>query len=151
MAIASRLLGSSYNVYCLLGDGELQEGQVWEATMTAAKHCLGNLVAIIDRNRLKAMDETECSKQLDPLPARWTSFGWAVTEIDGHDMGAICGALDWTDAQEQQPSVIIANTIKGKGVSFLEGQAGYHNAPLDEKQFQQAVSELESALAAAGD
>jgi transketolase len=119
--------------------------------MTAAKHCLGNLVAIIDRNRLKAMDETECSKLLDPLPARWASFGWAVTEINGHDMGAICGALDWADAQEQQPSVIIANTIKGKGVSFLEGQAGYHNAPLDEKQFQQAVSELESALAAAGD
>jgi transketolase len=148
MALASRILGLSYRVYCMLGDGELQEGQVWEAAMTAAQHCLGNLVAIIDRNGLKAMDETECSKPLSPLPARWASFGWAVTEIDGHDMGAICEALDWADAQEQQPAMIIANTVKGKGVSFLEDQAGYHNAAIDEDQLQRAVAELEAVLSA---
>ena len=147
MALAGRVLGLSFNVYCLLGDGELHEGQIWEAAMTAAKQCLGNVVAIVDRNRLKAMDETQCGKLLDPLPARWTSFGWAATEIDGHNVAEICEALDWSDAQEQQPSVIIANTVKGKGVSFLEGQASYHNAPLDEAQFQEAVRELEAALA----
>jgi len=151
MALAARILGLSYDVYCLLGDGELHEGQIWEAAMTAAKHRLGNLVAIIDRNRLKAMDEVKCSKLLDPLPERWTSFGWAVTEIDGHDMAAICDALDWADAQEQRPAMIIANTVKGKGISFIEGQPGYHNAPLDEEQLQRAVSELEAALALAED
>ena len=147
MALAGRVLDLSYNVYCLLGDGELQEGQVWEAAMTSAKHCLGNLTAIIDRNGLKAMDETECSKILEPLPARWSSFGWATTEIDGHDMAAICNALEWADEQKQQPSVIIANTVKGKGVSFLEGRPQFHNAALAEEQFQQAVGELEAALA----
>jgi transketolase len=115
--------------------------------MTSAKHGLGNLVAIIDRNRLKAMDETDCSKLLNPLSERWASFGWAVTEIDGHDMSAICEALDWSDAQSQQPSAIIANTIKGKGVSFIEGQPGYHNAPLNEDQFLQATRELKAELA----
>jgi len=147
MALAGRILGLQYNVYCLLGDGELQEGQIWEAAMTAAKHCLDNLVAIIDRNRLKAMDETDCSKLLDPLSERWASFGWAVTEIDGHDMEAICDALDWADAQKRQPSIIIANTVKGKGVSFIEGQPGFHNAPMDEDQFRRAADELKAALA----
>ena len=147
MALAGRLLGLSYNVYCLLGDGELQEGQVWEAVMTAAKHRLGNVVAIVDLNRLKAMDETMCSKRLDPLAPCWTSFGWAATEIDGHDLAAICDALDWADEQEHQPSVIIANTVKGKGISFMEGQAAYHNASLGEAQFQKAISEVEAALA----
>ncbi|MCC7353977.1 MAG: transketolase [Anaerolineae bacterium] len=150
IALAGRILGLSYRVYCLIGDGELQEGQVWEAAMTAAKHCLANVTAIIDRNRLKAMDEAACSKQMDPLPERWASFGWAVAEIDGHDMAAICNTLDWSDGQSQ-PSLIIANTVKGKGVSFLEGQAGFHNAAIDETQYQKAVRELESALAAQGE
>ncbi|MBN1978577.1 MAG: transketolase [Anaerolineae bacterium] len=147
MALAARIRGLSYNVYCLLGDGELQEGQVWEAAMTSARHCLCNLVAIIDRNGLKAMDETKCGKLLDPLDERWTSFGWAAREIDGHDMAAICDALDWAGDQAQQPAVIIANTVKGKGVSFLEGQPQFHNAPLNEEQFTCARGEIETALA----
>ena len=151
IALAGRILGLTFNVYCLLGDGELQEGQVWEAVMTAAGHCLGNVVALVDRNGLKAMDEPECSKPLDPLAARWASFGWAATEIDGHDLAAICDALDWADEQRDQPSVIIANTVKGKGISFVEGQAGYHNAPVDEAQYGQALGELETALAATED
>ena len=150
MALAARVLGLSYRVYCLLGDGELQEGQVWEAVMTAAKHCLGSMVAIIDRNGLKAMDETDCGKLLDPLSSRWADFGWAVTEINGHDLGQICGALDWADRQAQQPSVIIANTVKGKGVSFLEGKAMCHNTVLDEDTFRQALDEVERALALVG-
>lgn len=147
IALAGRILGLSFNVYCLMGDGELQEGQVWEAAMTGARHCLGNVVAFVDRNGLKAMDEPECSKPLDPLPERWASFGWATTEIGGHDLVAICDALDWADEQRDQPSVIIANTVKGKGISFLEGQAGYHNAPVDEAQYKRALDELEAALA----
>ncbi|MGQ9554687.1 MAG: transketolase [Anaerolineae bacterium] len=146
MALAGRVQGRSYRVYCLLGDGELHEGQVWEAAMTSAKQCLGNLVAIVDRNGLKAMDECACGKELEPLSARWADFGWAVREIDGHDMGQICDALDWSDDQVQQPSCIIANTIKGKGVSFMAGQAGFHNTPITEEQFEMALAELERAL-----
>jgi transketolase len=118
--------------------------------MTSARHCLGNIVAIIDRNGLKAMDETKCGKLLDPLDERWASFGWAALEIDGHDMAAICDALDWADEQTQQPAVIIANTVKGKGVSFLEGQPQFHNAPLSEEQFTCALDEVETACAATG-
>jgi transketolase len=147
IALAARIRGLSYNVYCLLGDGELQEGQVWEAAMTAATRCLGNVVAIVDRNRLKAMDETRCGKLLDPLRERWASFGWAACEINGHDMAAICDALDWADEQTQQPAVIIANTVKGKGVSFLEGQPQFHNALLNEEQFGHALGEVKAAFA----
>jgi transketolase len=146
VALAARVQRKSYRVYCLLGDGELHEGQVWEAAMTSVKQCLGNLVAIIDRNRLKAMDATECGKILDPLAPRWASIGWAVKEVDGHDMAALCDALDWADGQVDQPSMIIANTVKGKGVSFMAGQAGFHNAPITEEQYRQAVAELELAI-----
>jgi transketolase len=146
MALAARIQGLSYNVYCLLGDGELHEGQIWEAAMTAAHHRLGNVVAIIDRNGLKAMDEVACAKCLDSLAARWSSFGWAVIEIDGHDMAAICDALDWADEQTQQPAMIIANTVKGKGVSFIEGKPGYHNAPVSQDELERAIGELASAL-----
>jgi transketolase len=146
MALASRIRGLSYNVYCLLGDGELHEGQIWEAAMTAAQHRLGNVVAIIDRNGLKAMDEVACAKCLDSLAERWTSFGWSVTEIDGHDMAAICDALDWADEQTDQPAMIIANTVKGKGIPFIEGNPGYHNAPMKDDDLQRAIAGLESAL-----
>jgi len=146
MALAARLQEKTYRVYCLMGDGELHEGQVWEAAMTSAKHCLDNLVAIIDRNRLKAMDATECGKVLDPLAVRWTSFGWAVKEVDAHDMPALCDALDWTDGQVNQPAMIIANTVKGKGVSFMAGRAAFHNASITEEQYRQAVAELDLAL-----
>jgi transketolase len=95
------------------------------------------------------MDETECSKVLDPLLERWRDFGWASTEIDGHDMTEICDALDWADGQKRRPSVIIAHTVKGKGVSFMEGQPQFHNAALNEGQFKQALGELETALARA--
>lgn len=150
IALAARIRQLSYDVYCLLGDGELHEGQIWEAAMTAARHDLGSLVAIIDRNRLKAMDEVHQSKRLDPLRERWLSFGWAVTEIDGHDMVAICGALDWASEQVRQPTVIIANTIKGKGVSFLEGQAQFHNASLSDEQFERALGEVNAKLVGTG-
>ena len=145
IALAGRVLGQSYRVYCLIGDGELHEGQNWEAAMTASHYCLREMTALIDRNRLKAMDACDCGKCVDPLPLRWEAFGWAARELDGHDMGEICAALDWAEEQEQ-PAALIANTVKGKGVSFMEGQAGFHNSSLSEEQYRQALAELERAL-----
>jgi transketolase len=141
MALAGHILGLDYRVYCLIGDGELQEGQIWEAAMTSSRHCLSNLTAILDRNRLKAMDETACSKSMDPQGARWAAFGWAVTEIDGHDMAAICSALDWA-TEQRGPSIIIANTVKGKGISFAENNAVFHNSVMSSEQFDKALAEL---------
>jgi len=146
IALGGRVQGLHFRVYCLIGDGELHEGQIWEAAMTTAQRRLNNVVAIIDRNRLKAMDASDGPKVLEPLAGRWRSFGWAVREIDGHDMCAIMDALDWAEQQSNKPSLIIASTIKGKGVSFLEGQAGYHNAPINPDQFARALTELESNL-----
>lgn len=146
LALAGRVKGLGYRVYCLMGDGELQEGQVWEAAMTTSRRSLSTVTAIIDRNRLKAMDEAERSKWMDPLVERWATFGWAVREIDGHDLRQICDALDWATEPRPQPAMIVANTVKGKGVSFLENQAKFHNAQITEEQLQQAMAELSAAL-----
>jgi transketolase len=142
MALAGRVQGLSYRVYCILGDGELQEGQVWEAARSASRYCLDTLVALIDRNGLKAMDACDCGVCPDPLAERWASFGWAVQEIDGHDMTAICAAIEWADTVNGKPVAIIANTVKGKGISFLEGQSVFHNGTLSEEQYQLALEEL---------
>jgi transketolase len=149
MALAGRIQGAGYRVYCLLGDGELQEGQIWEAAMTAARHCLGEVTAILDQNRLKAMDESACSKSMEPQAERWAAFGWAVREIDGHDMQAICDALDWAEGISDQPTIVIASTIKGKGVSAFENQAAFHNAAITPEQFELALAELDEKRNAA--
>jgi transketolase len=146
MALAGRIQGQDYRVYCLTGDGELQEGQVWEAMGTTVKNCLGNVTALIDWNGLKGMDQTACGKIMEPMAARWSSFGWRVREIDGHNMAEICEALDWSDGSADIPSLIIGHTVKGKGVSFFEGQAQYHNAAISEEQFQNALAELKAQL-----
>lgn len=150
LALAGRVQGLDYRVYCLLGDGELHEGQVWEAAMTAAKQRLQSVVAMVDRNGLKGMDATDSAKQLDPLVQRWSDFGWAAREIDGHDMRQICDALDWAGSEEGRPSVIVARTVKGCGVSFMEGQPGFHNAAISEEQFLQATCELDEGGTEAG-
>jgi transketolase len=147
MALAGRIQGRNYRVYCLMGDGETQEGQVWEAAMTSAKQCLGNLTGIIDANGLKAMDATSCGKLMEPMAERWAAFGWRVREVDGHDLAQLCEALDWATEGAAAPSLIIARTVKGKGVSFIENQPQFHNAPLTEAQFRQALAELEARLA----
>ena len=144
MALAGRIQGRSYRVYCLIGDGELQEGQVWEAAMTAPSRSLGDVTAIIDWNGLKAMDETSSAKPMVRMAERWGAFGWAVREIDGHDMAQICEALDWADTNGDAPSLIIAHTVKGKGISFIEGRPEFHNAALTTEQIEQAISELEA-------
>lgn len=146
LALAARILGSDYRVYCLLGDGETQEGQVWEAAMSAAHHRLHHLTAIIDRNRLKAMDAADAAKPMEPMAERWYSFGWRVREIDGHNMAQICDALDWARTSDGPPSLIIAHTIKGKGIPFIENDPAYHNAVLTEKQIVEAQAVQERLL-----
>ncbi|MFL7811231.1 MAG: 1-deoxy-D-xylulose-5-phosphate synthase N-terminal domain-containing protein, partial [Anaerolineae bacterium] len=146
MAFASFIHHLDYQVYCMLGDGELHEGQCWEAVRTAAAYCFSNVTAIVDKNGLKAMDESTCGHPLPPLAERFASFGWAATTIDGHDMAAICDALDWATEQVDRPAVIVADTVKGKGVSFIEGQAGFHNASVTDEQLAAALAELEAYL-----
>ena len=149
MALAARIKGLSYRVYCLLGDGELHEGQVWEAAMTASRCGLSNLTAIVDANRLKAMDDAStCCKPLAPVAERWAGFGWFVRDIDGHHMAEICSALDWASSVESGPAVVVAHTVKGKGVSFIENQPGFHNSSLSDEQYAKAVAELEANLEA---
>jgi len=147
VALAGRLQERNYRVYCLLGDVETQEGQVWEAAASSSKRCLGNVTAVLDWNGLKAMDATACGKTMEPQADRWRAFGWRVRETDGHNMAALVEALDWASAGPADvPSIVIAHTVKGKGVSFIEGQPAFHNAALTPQQVAQALDELQAAL-----
>jgi len=150
MALAGRVRGAGYRVYVLIGDGECQEGQVWEAAMTAAHYRLDTLTAIVDRNELQAMGRTEERMGVEPLVEKWRSFGWEAWEIDGHDMAAICEALDAAGRVKGRPAAIIAHTVKGKGVSFMEGQFGFHNATITQEQLAEAIEALEAAVASRG-
>jgi transketolase len=150
MALAGRVAGLDYRVYALLGDGECQEGQVWEAAMTSAHYRLDTLTVIVDRNELQAMGRTEERMSIEPLTEKWQAFGWATREIDGHDMGEICKALDWATETEGQPAAIVAHTVKGKGVAFMEGQPGFHNVMISEEQFREAAAALEARAASLG-
>lgn len=130
-------------VYVLCGDGEIAEGQIWEAAMAAGSFKAGNLVAIVDQNGLQAQGEVAKRMDSNPLPEKWKAFGWNVVEIDGHDMEQIVTALDGADKVEDRPTVIIAHTVKGKGISFAEHVVGFHNGTLTEETYRQALAELE--------
>lgn len=125
----------SAKVYVLMGDGELAEGQIWEAAMAAANYKADNLVGILDRNRVQATGPVEERMDIGDVAAKWTAFGWKVIEFDGHDMKQICDALDQADSADNRPTLLLANTIKGKGVKFAEGNAQFHNAALNNEQF----------------
>jgi transketolase len=143
MALAGRLDRRSYQVYVLLGDGECEEGQVWEAAMAAAHYRTGNLTAIVDHNGLQIDGPvTEVLSPL-PLPDKWQAFGWAVTEVDGHDLAALLRAFDWASGVDDRPAVIIAHTVKGRGVSFMEGQVDWHGKAPSSEQATCALEELE--------
>lgn len=129
------------NVFVLLGDGELQEGSVWEGFMHGSHQRLDNLIAIIDRNRLQIDGCTENIKSMEPLSEKIRAFGWEVTEIDGHDFEQIYNAIEKAKSNNK-PTAIIANTIKGKGVSFMENDAGWHGKAPNKDQFEKALSEL---------
>lgn len=141
MAIAARLDDAPSRVFVLTGDGEQQEGSNWEAAMTAAHRRLDNLTLIIDRNRLQQGARTEETVGLEPLGDKYRAFGWDVAEVDGHDPVALLPLLDGSIARAK-PLCVIANTIKGKGVSFMEDQANWHHGVPNAEQFAQAMSEL---------
>jgi len=141
MALAARMDGAGYKVYVILGDGELQEGQVWEAALTAAHHSLDNLVAIVDCNQYQLTGPVEDVKGVEPLAAKWKAFGWEVVETDGNDPARVLDALEVCEMKPGRPSVIIAQTIKGKGVSFMEGNRFSRGIP-DQEQLMRALAEL---------
>ena len=142
IALAGKMDGKDYRTFCLLGDGELQEGQNWEAAMFASQYGLSNLVAIVDRNRLQITGNTEDAVGLDPLPDKWKAFGWNVIIIDGHDIPMIQEALAKAAEPGNRPTAIIMNTIKGKGVSFMENNASFHGKAANSEEREIAIREL---------
>ena len=139
---AKKLDHSDVKVYTLLGDGELQEGQVWEAVMTAAQHKLDNLCAMVDYNRVQLDGTLAEIKDLGDLAAKWRDFGWNVIELDGHDIQAVVEAYRQAKVCKGKPTVLMANTIKGKGVSFMENDCNWHGNAPNAEQLRQALSEL---------
>ena len=142
MALGQRLDHLDSRTYVLVGDGEIAEGQIWEAAMAASAFKADNLTAIVDRNRLQANGKTKERFDTGDIMAKFLSFGWHVIEINGHDMREILGALDEAEMVKGVPTAIIANTVKGKGVSFAENVVGYHNGMLTEETYRQALQEL---------
>ena len=141
MALAMRLDRLPGHVFTLMGDGESQEGMVWEAAMAAAHYKTDNLTAIVDTNGLQIDGFTRDVMNVEPLPAKYESFGWSVKAIDGHDMQQIIGALEWS-REKEGPVAIIAKTVKGKGVSFMENEAGWHGKAPTREEAERALAEL---------
>lgn len=144
MALACQKTHRDRHVYVLMGDGELAEGSVWEAAMAASTYGLSNLTAIVDRNHLQISGNTEDVMKLEPLKAKWESFGFYVVEIDGHDFAQIIPALKMR--REGSPVLVLANTVKGKGVSYMENVAKWHHGVPDDAQLQQAFRELDEVI-----
>jgi transketolase len=142
IALGAKMRKAGFKVYCLLGDGEIQEGQVWEAAMTAPHHRLDNICAILDYNKVQENGPVAAIKGEEPQGDKWRSFGWHVVEVDGHNFEEILHVLDEFDKVEGKPTFIIAHTIKGKGVSFMEGQAAWHGKAPNGEQLRQAIGEL---------
>ncbi len=142
LALGFKKQGRMNRVYCLLGDGELQEGQIWEAVMTAAQHKLDNLCAIVDYNHVQLDGTVDEIKALGDLSAKWHDFGWNVIELDGHDMEQILCAYEMAASFKGKPSVLIANTVKGKGVSFMERDCNWHGTAPNAQQLEQALREI---------
>jgi transketolase len=141
-ALAARLQGAPRRAFVLLSDAECNEGALWEAAMFSAHHRLGNLVAIIDLNGQQALGYTEDVLRLAPIGERWLAFGWDVIEIDGHDVGALVGAIARLDTGRGAPHVLVARTVFGRGVSFMQGQIRWHYLPMSEDEYRRALTEV---------
>ena len=141
-ALAAKLDGSERSSWVMLGDGELQEGQIWEGVMAAVHHEIDNLTVIVDRNGIQNDDFCESQMRMFDVSEKFASFGWAVMEIDGHDMGQVVEALDWADQVTGGPACIVMHTVKGKGVSYMENNPKFHGAAPNEEQFDLAMEEL---------
>lgn len=142
LCLAGQVKGLDYHTYVLIGDGECQSGVLWEGAMLAGKYKLSKLTAIMDNNGVQLDGRTEEIMPLEPIKQKWESFNWAVIESDGHNMAAVLAALDRAGGIDDRPTVIVANTIKGKGVSFMEGKAAWHGRALNDEEFRQAIAEL---------
>lgn len=146
MAIAGKMDSAAYRVYALMGDGEIEEGQIWEAAMSAAKYKLDNLCGIVDVNGLQIDGCTADVMPSEPLDAKFAAFGWNVIKADGHDFDSLRAALAAAKAEKDRPSVILAKTVKGKGVSFMENDPGWHGKAPNAEQYEQAMAELNAAV-----
>lgn len=142
LALAGRLDGARYRVYVLLGDGECQGGVVWEGAMVAAKHRLSHLIAIVDQNGVQLDGAVHDIMPLEPFADKWRAFGWAVLEVNGHDVRQVLDAFDEAREIHDRPTVILARTTKGKGVSFMENDAHWHGVAPNEAQYLRAIAEL---------
>jgi len=142
MALAGRLAKKTYRVYAMLGDGECQAGQIWEAAMLAPKYQLDSLCAIVDRNKIQNDDFVESTLSLEPFRAKWEGFGWHVIEVNGHDIVQVLEALEAAEAIKGKPTVIIADTIKGKGVSFMENNPDWHGKAPTREESDRAIQEI---------
>ncbi len=146
MALAARLAGKSYRTYAMCGDGEIEEGQIWEAAMSAAKWKLDNLCAFVDVNGLQIDGATADVMPSEPLDKKFEAFNWNVISVDGHDFSQLADALAKAKETKGKPTVILMHTVKGKGVSFMENQAGWHGKAPNAEQYAQAKSELEARI-----
>ena len=142
MALGLKLDDNPARVYCIMGDGEIQEGQIWEAAMTAAHYKIDNICGVVDNNGLQIDGPVEKVMGIEPIHDKWASFGWHVIDIDGHNMEEILAALNESESVKGKPSVIIANTTKGKGVSFFENKVEYHGVAPSQEEFEKAVKEI---------
>jgi transketolase len=142
MALSGKLRGKDYHVWVVVGDGETQEGSIWEAAMAAPKWKLDNLTAVVDRNNLQNDYEVDRVMPIEPLADKWRAFGWEVLEIDGHDMAAVVEALESARAVKGKPAVVIARTVKGKGVSYMENVCEWHGKAPSKEQADQALEEI---------
>ncbi len=145
VAMAARMRSADFRSYVLVSDAECNEGSLWETVMFAGHHGLSNLVAIIDDNGQQALGKTKDIIDLSPLGEKWRAFGWDVHEVDGHDPRELTSVLHGLDTRKGPPHVIQAHTISGKGVSFMEGKVEWHYLPMSDKQYEQALKELEAA------
>jgi transketolase len=146
IALGARYDSLKFNLFVLVGDGEMQEGQNWEAAMTASQYGLNNICVIVDNNKFQSQGCVDDSMCLGTLTEKWESFGWESVEVDGHNFQEICSALDKLNGKNGRPLAIIANTVKGKGVSFLENTFKYHNYNLTEEEYVRAEQELLDSL-----
>ena len=146
MAIASKMESAGCRVYCLLGDGEIEEGQIWEACMAAYKNKLDNLCVVLDNNNLQIDGKISDVSGLDNIEGKFTSFGFNVIKVNGHNISNLIDAFDTAKQIKEKPTIIIASTIKGKGVSFMENNAGWHGKAPNEEEYEKAITELDTIV-----
>ncbi len=148
IALAQRWTGKSYTTFCMMGDGEMQEGQVWEAALFAAQNRMGNLIAIVDRNGYQLDGKVDDVMAIEPLDQKWAAFGWQVHEVDGHDIAAVTELMRRLRADDtrDRPALVISKTVKGKGVSYMETEPGWHLGWLDPEDADAAIAEIKAQV-----